>query len=149
MELYIKTPFYQDNKYLPHLLEHCALFSFDREDMLTYFCDVSGYVAYGHTCFDFTLSLSIADVFHKITQPIPLEAFAFQKNVLATELKEISEDKKWWEKAYQHLTDNKNIRANTVPSGMSLELLHEYQNTWYQEKNMILAQDDHEIDTTF
>ncbi|GHV22009.1 hypothetical protein FACS1894176_05590 [Bacteroidia bacterium] len=149
MELYIKTPFYQDNKYVPHLLEHCVLFSSEREELLSYFCDVDAYTAYGHTRFAFDLPLTLPKIVHKITQPVSRESFMFQKNIIVNELKDISDDKKRWEKAYQYLINNKNIRVNNLPRGITIDILHEYQNAWYQEKNMIFVSNDGLIDTTF
>jgi hypothetical protein len=34
MELLIQTPLYHENKYLPHLLEHCVLYSQNDEELL-------------------------------------------------------------------------------------------------------------------
>ncbi|MDR0859858.1 MAG: hypothetical protein LBO09_02505 [Candidatus Peribacteria bacterium] len=139
MHLYIKTPLYENNKYVPHLLEHCVLFSADREELFSYFVDIEAYTAYGHTCFEFSKPLVIANIVDKIRKPISKESYLFQKKVIANEIKEISNDKKWREKAYQYLIKNPEIRTNNIPKGVSLATLHDYQQLRYQEKNMIFV----------
>ena len=51
MKILVKTPFYQDNKYLPHLLEHCILESEDLSAQLQLSdIDAASYTWY--TCFE-------------------------------------------------------------------------------------------------
>ncbi|MDR2190206.1 MAG: hypothetical protein LBP53_03270 [Candidatus Peribacteria bacterium] len=149
MNLYIQTSLYQDNKYVPHLLEHCVLFSQERSDFFTYYNGVEGTTFYGYTDLEFTAPLTVDEVLHKITQPISLATFSFQKRVIADELKNATYSQKLREKFYQVLANTPQIVANKVQKGISLELLNAYQKEWYQEQHMLLIKDDEQIDFTF
>ena len=149
MKLYIKTPFYDNNKYLPHLLEHCVCFSFERDALFTYFADVEWGTTYGYTDFEFYTPLSLSNIIHKITQPVSKETFFFQKKIIADELREASYSQKLREKFNQILEGNVHIRANNVPKGITLALLTEYQKKWYQEKHMLAVWEDNQIDFGF
>lgn len=110
---------------------------------------MSGSVSYGHTEYEFEEPITLQQVLTKIKQPITKDIFLFQRKIIADELKGIEYGKKLWEKFYQILLNNPNIHANNVPSWITLQTLNDYQSKRYQESNMILADENNVIDTTF
>lgn len=95
MQLYIKTPFFEDNKYLPHLLEHCSLHSPERAEFFRFFEAVSAYTDYGATNFSWDKGLSVEEVLSKIHQPVSEESFLSQKALLDQELSDSSPYQLW------------------------------------------------------
>ncbi|MDR2190221.1 MAG: hypothetical protein LBP53_03360 [Candidatus Peribacteria bacterium] len=149
MQLFIKTPLYEHNKYVPHLLEHCVLFSSEREEAFTYFGDINAGTTYGGTEFEFYSPLSLSHLLKKISQPISQETFRIQKKYLAYELKNPIFSQKLREKFMQTVENNSCIRANTLQKGVNLELLTNYQKKWYQEQQMIFVGEDNNVDLQF
>jgi predicted Zn-dependent peptidase len=149
MQLYIKTPLYNHNKYVPHLVEHCVLFSSNREELFTYFGDIEAGTTYGCTDFEFYAPLSLPHLLQKIHHPISKETFLIQKKYLADELKNATFSQKLREKFMQALEHIPIIRANTIPPNITLELLNAYHQQWYQEQQMIFVNEDEQIDVHF
>jgi predicted Zn-dependent peptidase len=149
MQLYVKTPLYDNNKYLPHLLEHCVLFSSDRAEFFTYFGDIEAWTSYGCTCFEFYAPLSLPYLLQKIYQSISKETLLIQKKHLAYELKNAEYSQKLWEKLMQAVEQNSDIYANNIPKGITLDILNAYHRQWYQEQHMIFVGEDEQIDLQF
>ncbi|MDR0651060.1 MAG: hypothetical protein LBG59_06825 [Candidatus Peribacteria bacterium] len=149
MQLYIQTPLYNHNKYIPHLLEHCVLFSSNREELFMYFGDVEAGTTYGCTDFEFYAPLSLSHLLQKICQPILKETFLIQKKHLAYELKNATFSQKLREKFMQTIAQNPQICANQVQKGNTLEILNAYQKQRYQEQYMIFVGEDENVDLHF
>ncbi|MDO4714349.1 MAG: hypothetical protein Q4B28_07045 [bacterium] len=49
MKLYIKTPFVNDNKFIPHLVEHCVNYQADFSHFLKYHQETEAWTATGYS----------------------------------------------------------------------------------------------------
>lgn len=141
MELYIKTPFVDNNKYLPHLIEHCVLHDDDDKQFL-YLSDIYAETRTGYTTFEWT-NIPIEKVWKYLKKPVTQETFDIQKNVIKNELKHVSWDQKLYPKILQKIS-GKNIETNSIIE-IHLDDLLKYQTKYYQIENTILLDKDGEI----
>ncbi len=139
MKLYIKTPFVDGNKFIPHLLEHCVLSQSDPQNFLKYQKDTSAWTSTGYTGFE-REDLAIEDFFALLQKPVSEEAFNRELQSITKELHAPSFGQKIYEKILRKICWPK-IITNKV-SEVSLESLQAYQKKRYQAENTILI--DHE-----
>ena len=84
MKILVKTPFYQDNKYLPHLLEHCVLYSQNDEELL-FLSDIFASTRTGYTSFDWK-NMSLEEILFFLERPVDENIFFLQQKVVKNEL---------------------------------------------------------------
>jgi len=144
MQILIKTPFHNNNKYLPHLLEHCILHNQNIEIQL-HFSDIYAYTSTGYTWFE-REHIPIKKIVDFLKTPITYESFVLHQKIIKNELRAPSFWQKVYEKTLQKIF-NKNIFTNTVDDITFDEVLA-YQKTRYQESNMIFIKENWMIDTT-
>ncbi len=142
MQILIKTPFYNHNKYLPHLLEHCVLHSEDKSTLL-HLSDIYAYTSTGYTWFE-REQIPTNEVIQLLQIPIKQKSFILQQKVIKNEFRSASFWQKFYEKILQKVFD-KSLLTNSTASISFDELLH-YQKTRYQLNNMLIIKDDWTID---
>ena len=140
MELLIQTPLYHENKYLPHLLEHCVLYSQNDEELL-FLSDIFASTRTGYTSFDWK-NMSLEEILFFLERPVDENIFFLQQKVVKNELNNSS----FWQKLYEKILQkiNKNFRTNSLDS-ISLEELLNYQKQRYQKKHMLLLDEEWKI----
>lgn len=142
MRVYIKTPFYKNNKYLSHLLEHCVLFSDKISDFLYIYKDIEAYTSTGYTVFEFNNFLWWKSVVKRIQQSIIPHNIDLQKNIIKYEYEDgWTYGQKLYEKVLQKVMKNKKIATTTIPK-ISNEEIESYHKQWYQEKNMLIFDEE-------
>lgn len=142
MKLLVKTPFRNKNKYLPHFLEHCVLYSKDSEKFL-YLSDIYAYTCTGYTGYEWE-KYPLDTILAYLQAPIPVENLLVQKKVIKKELSSPTFWQKLYEKSIQKAFD-KELVTNGVEE-IPFEELIEYHTTWYQERNMLLVDDHWDLD---
>jgi hypothetical protein len=144
MKLYVKTPFDNDNKYLPHLIEHCVLFSPEFHNFLNIYNEVEASTLTGCTIFEFHDSISEKLIIKKIQGVLNKSTIELQKKVLKSEFKNISYGQRLYEKILQKIIKNPNIGTNSIYN-IGIEKITQYHKNWYKKKNMILVDNDNKL----
>jgi hypothetical protein len=80
MKLYIRTPFVKNNKFIAHLLEHCALQSRNLPEYLKYSISTNASTRTGFTCFE-REDIPAQEFFDYLR--IPLKEEIFNQELLA------------------------------------------------------------------
>ena len=89
MKLYIKTPFVNNNKFIPHLLEHCALQSRDPSEYLKYSISTSASTRTGFSCFE-REDIPAQEFFDYLRMPLKEEIFNQELLAISRELEKPS-----------------------------------------------------------
>ena len=138
MKILVKTPFYQDNKYLPHLLEHCILESEDLSAQLQLSdIDAASYTWY--TTFEREY-LPLEHIIQYFQIPITQHNFLLHQKIIKKEVRNTSFWQKIYEKTLQKVF-SKDLVTNSLDD-IKFEQLLEYQKEYYQANNMILIDEN-------
>ena len=143
MKLYIKTPFVNNNKFIPHLLEHCALQSRNLAEYLKYSISTDASTRTGFTCFE-REDIPAQDFFDYLRMPLKEEIFNQELLAISRELEKPS----FWQRVYEKTLNqisSKKIITNKIQK-VSLTQLQDYHNKRYQEENTLLIDKDRKID---
>ena len=143
MKLYIKTPFVNNNKFIPHLLEHCALQSRDPWEYLKYSISTNASTSTGFSCFE-REDIPAQEFFDYLRMPLKEEIFNQELLAIGRELEKPS----FWQKVYEKILNqisSKKIITNKIQK-VSLTQLQDYHNKRYQEENTLLINKDWKID---
>jgi len=89
MKLYIKTPFVNNNKFIPHLLEHCTLQSRDPSEYLKYSISTNASTRTGFSCFE-REDIPAQEFFDYLRMPLKEEIFNQELLAIAKELEKPS-----------------------------------------------------------
>ncbi|RKW20127.1 hypothetical protein D8B45_07875 [Candidatus Gracilibacteria bacterium] len=143
MKLYIKTPFVNNNKFIPHLLEHCALQSRDPGEYLKYSISTNASTSTGFSCFE-REDIPAQEFFDYLRMPLKEEIFNQELLAIAKELENPSFGQKVYEKILNQISSEK-ITTNKVQE-ISLTQLQDYHNQRYQEEYTLLIDKDGKID---
>lgn len=140
MELFVQSPLYYDNKYLPHLLEHCVLYSQNDQELL-FLSDIFASTRTGYTVFE-RKNIPIEQVLSFLKRPVDEKTFSLQQKVVKNELRNSS----FWQKLYEKMLQkiNKNFRTNSLDTVTFDELLT-YKKQRYQKTKMLLLDDAWEV----
>ena len=144
MQILVKTPFLNNNKYTPHLVEHCIFHSQHSKTRL-HFSDIYAYTSTGYTWFE-REHITLKKITNFLKTPITYENFVLQQKIIKNELRYPS----FWQKVYEKILQkifNKNIFTNSVDN-VTFDEIVAYQKIRYQESNMIFIKENWEIDTT-
>lgn len=133
MQILVKTPFINHNKYLPHLLEHCLSIKSDTLGFLESL-HIDAYTASGYSGYE-SSTFSITDLSNLLQTTPTLENFAHQKRILKSEFAQIFYGQRVYEKVLQKCL-NTNIITNKSTE-VSFEELISYHQERYQLHNMI------------
>lgn len=143
MKLYIKTPFVNNNKFIPHLLEHCALQSRDPSEYLKYSISTSASTRTGFSCFE-REDIPAQEFFDYLRMPLKEEIFNQELLAIAKELEKPS----FWQKVYEKILNqisSEKITTNKAQE-ISLTQLQDYHNQRYQEEHTLLIDKYWKID---
>lgn len=141
MKILIKTPFENNNKYIPHLLEHCLLSPQTHQQAHQYW-DIDGSVRTGYTEYEF--SDSNPEVLFKIlTTPPSQEQFILEEKIIKKELRWVSFWQKYFEKILQKVYHS-DTKINQIIS-LQYEELIAYHKRWYNQENMLIISDNWEL----
>ena len=143
MKLYIKTPFVNSNKFIPHLLEHCALQSRDPSEYLKYSILTSASTRTGFSCFE-REDIPAQEFFDYLRMPLEEEIFNQELLAIVKELEKPS----FWQKVYEKILNqisSEKITTNKAQE-ISLTQLQDYHNQRYQEEYTLLIDKDWKID---
>lgn len=143
MKLYIKTPFVNSNKFIPHLLEHCALQSRDPSEYLKYSILTSASTRTGFSCFE-REDIPAQEFFDYLRMPLKEEIFNQELLAIVKELEKPS----FWQKVYEKILNqisSEKITTNKTQE-ISLTQLQDYHNQRYQEEYTLLIDKDWKID---
>lgn len=142
MKILIKTPFYQNNKYLPHLLEHCLLESKDLWMQLQLSdIDAASYTWY--TSFE-REHISVENILSYLQKPITEETCTLHQKIIKKELRNIWFWQRIYEKTLQKIFSQE-LLTNSLDN-VQFEQVVEYQKKHYQIHNMLLVNENDEID---
>ena len=144
MKIYIKTPRQNNNKYLPHLLEHCVFQSKDLHNFLQEEFTIYASTASWYTEFEFEKE-NLNLLKQKLTTPISQESFNLQSKIIKEELKEASFWQKLYLDVYRKISWNKELISNKVQNGITLKEIQTYQNKYYKLEKMIVVDDKNEL----
>lgn len=143
MKLYIKTPFVDNNKFIPHLLEHCALQSRDPSEYLKYSISTNASTRTGFTCFE-REDIPAQDFFAYLRMPLKEEIFNQELLAISRELEKPS----FWQRVYEKILNqisSKKIITNKTQKVLLIQL-QDYHNKRYQEEYTLLIDKDWKID---
>ena len=143
MKLYIKTPFVNNNKFIPHLLEHCALQSRNLAEYLKYSISTNASTRTGFTCFE-REDIPAQEFFDYLRMPLKEEIFNQELLAISRELEKPS----FWQRVYEKTLNqisSKKIITNKIQK-VSLTQLQDYHNKRYQEEYTLLIDKDWKID---
>ena len=143
MKLYIKTPFVDNNNFLPHLLEHCALQSRDPSEYLKYSISTNASTRTGFTCFE-REDIPAQDFFAYLRMPLKEEIFNQELLAISRELEKPS----FWQRVYEKILNqisSKKIITNKTQKVLLIQL-PDYKNKRYQEEYTLLIDKDWKID---
>ena len=144
MRLYIKTPRPNDNKYIPHLLEHCILQTENITDFINIQIPIYASTATWYTEFEFDKKY-LSLLLEKLNKPISKKDFELHEKIIKKELKWVS----FWQKVYidtlRKVSWNKNLISNSVHNWINFEDILKYQKKYYRFENMILVDDENEL----
>lgn len=143
MKLYIQTPFVNNNKFIPHLLEHCALQSRDPSEYLKYSISTNASTRTGFTCFE-REDIPAQEFFDYLRMPLEEEIFNQELLAIVKELEKPS----FWQKVYEKILNqisSEKITTNKAQE-ISLTQLQDYHNQRYQEEYTLLIDKDWKID---
>ena len=143
MKLYIKTPFVNNNKFIPHLLEHCALQSRDPSEYLKYSISTNASTRTGFSCFE-REDIPAQEFFNHLRMPLKEEIFNQELLAIAKELEKPS----FWQKVYEKILSqlsSKKIITNKIQK-VSLTQVQDYHNQRYQEEHTLLIDKYWKID---
>ena len=143
MKLYIKTPFVNNNNFIPHLLEHCALQSRDLSEYLKYSISTNASTRTGFSCFE-REDIPTQEFFDYLRMPLKEEIFNQELLAIVKELEKPS----FWQKVYEKILNqisSEKITTNNVQE-ISLTQLQDYHNQRYQEEYTLLIDKDWKID---
>ena len=144
MKLYIKTPRYKDNKYVPHLVEHCILQTNNIQDFFDVQLPIYASTNTWYTKFEF--DKEYLKLFQKtLGKDISKENYELQEKIIKKELKWAS----FWQKFYidtlRKISLNKNLVSNSIQYWITLKDINDYKNKYYKPENMVLVNDNNEI----
>lgn len=143
MKLYIQTPFVNNNKFIPHLLEHCALQSRDPSEYLKYSISTNASTRTGFTCFE-REDIPAQEFFDYLRMPLKEEIFNQELLAISKEL----ENPSLWQRVYEKTLNqisSKKIITNKIQK-VSFTKLQDYHNKRYQEEYTLLIDKDWKID---
>ena len=143
MKLYIKTPFVDNNKFIPHLLEHCALQSRDPSEYLKYSISTNASTRTGFTCFE-REDIPAQDFFAYLRMPLKEVIFNQELLAISRELEKPS----FWQRVYEKILNqisSKKIITNKTQKVLLIQL-QDYHNKRYQEEYTLLIDKDWKID---
>ena len=143
MKLYIKTPFVNNNKFIPHLLEHCALQSRNLAEYLKYSISTNASTRTGFTCFE-REDIPAQEFFDYLRMPLKEEIFNQELLAISKEL----ENPSFWQRVYEKILNqisSKKIITNKIQK-VSLTQLQDYHKKRYQEEYTLLIDKDWKID---
>ena len=143
MKLYIKTPFLKNNKFIPHLLEHCALQSRDPSEYLKYSISTNASTRTGFTYFE-REDIPAQEFFDYLRMPLKEEIFNQELLAIGRELEKPS----FWQRVYEKILNqisSKKIITNKIQK-VSFTQLQDYHNKRYQEEYTLLIEKDWKID---
>ena len=123
MKILVKTPFYQNNKYLPHLLEHCLLESKDLWMQLQLSdIDAASYTWY--TSFE-QEHILVENILSYLQKPITEESFTLHQKIIKKELRNIWFWQRIYEKTLQKIFSQE-LLTNSLDN-VQFEQVVEYQ----------------------
>ena len=143
MKLYIKTPFVNNNKFIPHLLEHCALQSRDPWEYLKYSISTNASTSTGFSCFE-REDIPAQEFFDYLRMPLKEEIFNQELLAISRELEKPS----FWQRVYEKILNqisSKKIITNKTQKVLVIQL-QDYHNKRYQEEYTLLIDKDWKID---
>lgn len=143
MKLYVQTPRYHDNKYLPHLVEHCVLYSDDLRSFLP-LQEVDGSTYTWYTVFEFERAIKDL-VLSQIFTPLSEESFLKERKSVQQELKEASFEQKEYVKLLQKITKNPTLQGNKIDGMVCFSDVQQYHTQYYVQWRKILVDDNGEI----
>ncbi len=143
MKLYIKTPFVNNNKFIPHLLEHCALQSRDPSEYLKYSISTNASTRTGFSCFE-REDIPAQEFFAYLRMPLKEGIFNQELLAISRELEKPSFWQRVYEKTLNQISSEK-IITNKIQK-VSFTQLQDYHNKRYQEEYTLLIDKDWKID---
>lgn len=144
MRLFIKTPWPNNNKYIPHLLEHCILQTDNINDFINIQIQIYASTATWYTEFEFD-NKYLDILLEKLNTPISKNNFKLNEKIIKKELKWAS----YWQKVYidtlRKISWNKKLISNSTENWIKLEDICKYRKKYYKKENMILVDDKNEL----
>lgn len=141
MKILLKTPFVNNNKYLPHLLEHCLLSPKNFQESHHYW-EIDASVRTWYTEYEY--DEDFPEKFLEILCRVPSkEQFLLEEKIIKKELRWVSFWQKYFEKILQKIYNAK-TKVNTAIS-LSYQDLLNYHKKYYVQENMILIDRDWEL----
>lgn len=144
MRLFIRTPWPNNNKYVPHLLEHCILQTNNINDFINIQIPIYATTAIWYTEFEFDKK-HLNTLLQKIKTPVNKESFNLEQRIIKKELNWAS----FWQKVYidtlKKISWNKNLVSNSIEKWIKFEYVIMYQKKYYKKENMILVDDKNEL----
>ena len=144
MRLFIRTPWPNNNKYVPHLLEHCILQTNNINDFINIQIPIYASTATWYTEFEFDKK-HLNTLLQKIKTPVNKESFNLEQRIIKKELNWAS----FWQKVYidtlRKISWNKNLVSNSIEKWIKFEKILKYQKKYYIKENIILADDKNEL----
>lgn len=142
MKLYIKTPFVKDNKFIPHIVEHCVNYQPDFAEFLKYHQETEAWTSTGYSWFERD-DIAIEEFFSELKKPIVPAVFEREMKAISKELKSPPYGKKVYEKILSGIAGRK-IRTNKIQE-IWLETVQNYHQKYYVAENSILVDRDNRI----
>lgn len=146
MKLLIKTPFVDQNKFIPHLVEHCISDDHNTEDFPKYTLELECCTRSGYSEVERD-TLSLDEVITKISAPFPESTFQLELSIIKKELRNTS----FWQKSYEKLIQkliHPNIKTNSYLE-VSYQEISNYHKQRYSKDNIILLDHNDQIDLSF
>jgi len=144
MRLLIRTPWPNNNKYIPHILEHCILQTDSINDFINIQIPIYASTATWYTEFEFDKEY-LNTLLKKLETPINKESFKLEEKIIKKELKWAS----FWQKVYidtlRKISWNKKLVSNSTENWIKLEDVLKYRKKYYKKENMILTDDKNEL----
>ena len=144
MKLLIRTPWINDNKYIPHILEHCILQSNNINDFINIQIPIYASTATWYTEFEFDKK-HLNSLLQKLETPIKKESFSLEQKIIKKELKQASFGQKLYIDTLRKISWNKKLISNSIQNWIKFEDILKYQKKYYKKENMILVNDKNEL----
>jgi hypothetical protein len=144
MKLLIRTPWINDNKYIPHILEHCILQSNNINDFINIQIPIYASTATWYTEFEFDKK-HLNSLLQKLETPIKKESFSLEQKIIKKELKQASFGQKLYIDTLRKISWNKKLISNSIQNWIKFEDILKYQKKYYKKENMILVDDKNEL----
>ena len=145
MHAYIKTPFYRNSKYIPHLLEHCvnSRGNLNSNDFFSYVYQSDADTFSWYTHFSFSDKISIEVFISWLQKDLDAGLIEYEKQILKDELKDVNFAQELFEKIWKrlHWIDFNNNHISRVST---IEIV-DYHKKYYKSAEIIICDDSFNI----